>query len=57
MFTKPLAVNLNWRDHVIIRENFKPEYQILVSQPVLIKSLGWEPQTSIEDLAKMMMEK
>jgi GDPmannose 4,6-dehydratase len=51
------AVNLNWRDHIIIKEDFKPEYQILVSQPVLIKSLGWEPQTSIEDLAKMMMEK
>ena len=51
------SVRLNWREHVIIKENFKPEYQILVSNPALIRSLGWQPETSIEDLAKMMMEK
>jgi GDPmannose 4,6-dehydratase len=51
------SVRLNWRAHVIIKENFKSEYQILVSNPALIKSLGWQPETSIEDLAKMMMEK
>lgn len=51
------AVGLNWREHVSVKKDFKPEYRILVSNPALIKSLGWQPQTSIEDLAKMMMEK
>jgi GDPmannose 4,6-dehydratase len=47
----------NWRDYVVIKGDYTPEYQILVSNPVLIKSLGWEPKTIIEHLAEMMMEK
>jgi len=46
---------LNWRDHVQQAENFKREYDILVSNPTTIFSLGWHPETSIEELAKMMM--
>ena len=49
-------VNKNWRDYVTIKEHFKPEYRILVSNPVLIKSLGWQPEVNIEGLARMMME-
>ena len=49
------AVNLNWKNHVIIKKDFKPEYQILVSNPALIKSLGWEPKIAFGELAKMMM--
>ena len=48
--------NLDWRDYVIIKENFTPEYRILVSNPALIKSLGWQPQFDIQDLARMMTE-
>jgi len=33
-------VNKNWWDYVIIKEHFKPEYRIVVSNPALIKSLG-----------------
>lgn len=50
-------VNKNWRDYVITNENFRAEYEILVSNPSLIKSLGWQPKISIEELAKMMLEK
>jgi GDPmannose 4,6-dehydratase len=50
------AVNLKWRDYVTIKENFASEYRILVSNPALIKSLGWQPETGIKELAKMMME-
>lgn len=50
------AVNKNWRDCVTIKENFKAEYQILVSNPALINSLGWHPKVDINGLAKMMME-
>ena len=46
----------NWRDYVIIKDNFKPEYKILVSNPALICSLGWQPETNIEELAEMMTE-
>ena len=49
-------VNKNWRDYVTIRENFKPEYQVLVSNPGLINSLGWQPKVDIHDLARMMVE-
>lgn len=49
-------VQLDWRKYVKIKENFKPEYQILVSNPVLIKSLGWQPKVDIAGLAKIMME-
>ena len=50
------SVNKNWRDHVVVRKDFTPEYNILVSNPALIKSLGWQPKVDIKDLARMMME-
>lgn len=50
------VVNKNWRDYVTIKENFKPEYQILVSRPELINSLGWRPEVGINELARMMVE-
>ena len=49
-------VHLNWRNHVVIDPNFKPEYSCLVSDPTIIKSLGWEPIFSIKDLADEMMK-
>jgi GDPmannose 4,6-dehydratase len=50
------SVNKNWRDHVCIREDFTPEYKILVSNPALIKSLGWHSKVDIQSLARIMME-
>jgi len=50
------SVNKDWRDYVTIKENFKPEYRILISNPALINSLGWEEKIDINNLAKMMME-
>jgi GDPmannose 4,6-dehydratase len=47
----------NWRDFVTIKKDFKPEYRVLVSNPALISSLGWQPTIDINGLAKMMMEK
>lgn len=49
------SISKNWRDHVRIREDFTPEYKILVSNPALIKSLGWQPKVDIQNLARMMM--
>ena len=47
---------VNWRDYVIIKKNYAPEYRVLVSNPALIKSLGWQPKFGIADLAEMMMK-
>jgi GDPmannose 4,6-dehydratase len=51
------SVRKNWQDYVEIINDFQSEYQVLVSNPALIKSIGWQPKTSIEDLAKMMLAK
>lgn len=48
-------IDLNWKDHVTIKTDFKSEYRILVSNPYLIKSLGWQPTVEINELAAMMM--
>jgi GDPmannose 4,6-dehydratase len=48
--------NRNWEDFVVIKDAYIPEYQMLVSDPMLIKSLGWEPNTNFYQLADMMLE-
>lgn len=45
----------SWKNHVLIREGFKAEYQTLVSNPATITSLGWRPEVSFEELARLMM--
>lgn len=47
--------NLNWQDHVIQNVSFKPEYKRLVSNPSLIRSLGWNSETDIYKLADLMI--
>jgi GDPmannose 4,6-dehydratase len=47
---------LNWKDHVVEQENFVAEYRTLVSDPETIFSLGWQPNVTIDELAKMMEE-
>jgi GDPmannose 4,6-dehydratase len=49
------AVGKDWHDHVRIREGFVPEYRRLVSDPRTIRSLGWKPSVTFEELAHMMM--
>lgn len=49
-------VNLKWTEHVRVLDGFTPEYQILISEPALIRSLGWRPKVRIKELAGMMME-
>ena len=49
-------IGKNWREYVVIKDDYKSEYKVLQSNPALIKSLGWQPRVGIEDLAAMMME-
>jgi GDPmannose 4,6-dehydratase len=46
---------LDWEKYIDIKKDFLPEYEILVSDPTLIKSLGWTPGTSFEQLAEGML--
>ena len=48
-------IDKRWQDYVIINANFTNEYKMLVSNPTLIKSLGWKPKTSFQQLADIMM--
>lgn len=47
--------NLNWEEHVQINQTFIPEYKSLCSNPTLIKTLGWKPETSFHELANLML--
>jgi len=48
-------INMNWKDHVVIKQDHVPEYKILVSDPRLIKSIGWKPVVDFSQLADMML--
>jgi GDPmannose 4,6-dehydratase len=48
-------INKDWRRYVRQKTNFKAEYQILVSNPATINSLGWKATTTIGELANIMM--
>jgi GDPmannose 4,6-dehydratase len=49
-------IGRNWRDHVRVIPAFVPEYSSLVSNPALIKSLGWSPRVGFEEFAALMVE-
>lgn len=49
-------VGKNWRDYVVLNNDFVPDYEKLVSDPSLLFSLGWRPETSFKELALMMMQ-
>ncbi|MGD0340084.1 MAG: GDP-mannose 4,6-dehydratase [Bacteroidales bacterium] len=48
-------INKRWQDYVILNEKYISEYKILVSNPALIKSLGWMQKVSFKQLADLMM--
>jgi GDPmannose 4,6-dehydratase len=47
--------DIDWKKIVKIRENFTPEYRILVSDPTLLLSLGWKQTIGIEQLSELML--
>jgi GDPmannose 4,6-dehydratase len=49
------SIGKNWKDYVVLRQGFKPEYSILVSNPRTINSLGWKPKVDFRQLAEMMI--
>lgn len=49
------AVGKDWRQHVIVKHGFRPEYKRLVCDNTLLLSLGWRPKVGFEKLADMML--
>ena len=50
------AVDKDWKDFLIIKKDFLPEYETLVSNPQLIQSIGWKPKIDFYKLADIMMD-
>jgi GDPmannose 4,6-dehydratase len=48
-------IGRDWRDHARQREGFTPEYRCLVSDPGVMRALGWRPTVALPELAAMMM--
>ena len=48
-------IGKEWRSHITQPVSFKAEYEVLVSNPATLFSLGWKPQVSFSSLAKMMV--
>lgn len=48
-------IGKDWRQYVTLKKGFNAEYQILVSDPATIFSLGWRPEVSFSQLAQMMI--
>lgn len=49
-------IQKDWRDFVTVDITFVPEYRLLVSNPRLIKSIGWQPKVDFFQLADLMMK-
>ena len=52
-FTK---IGKDWKSYVEQDQNFKIEYNKLISNPTLIKSLGWKPKVDFKGLADIMLK-
>ncbi len=49
-------IGKDWKPHIRLQKAYKSEYPILISHPVLIHQLGWQPKVNFEQLAKMMVQ-
>ena len=48
--------NTDWRKTTTTQQDFKKEYEVLVSNSSVIKGLGWQHETSLEKLAEIMFD-
>jgi len=49
-------LGLKWEEHTIKDEKFVTDYNVLVSDPKLLMSTGWEPTKDIFELAELMLK-
>jgi GDPmannose 4,6-dehydratase len=50
-------INVDWKKHLVVEDGYKAEYMTLISNPSIIKSLGWEAKTDIYSLAYKMVNR
>lgn len=50
-------IGKKYEDYVILKKDFIPEYQMLVSNPALIESIGYEQKVDFHTLADIMLDK
>lgn len=48
-------IGKDWRSYVDISDDYVPEYNILVSDPQILKDLGWRPKIGFGALVEKMM--
>jgi GDPmannose 4,6-dehydratase len=48
-------IGKKWDDYVVVDNNYKPEYKILVSNPRLLISIGWKPKTNFKQLVNIII--
>ena len=48
-------INKDWKEFVVEKNNFKSEYRKLISDASTLYSIGWHPEYTLSDLAKMMV--
>lgn len=48
-------IGKDYKDYLAIKEGFKSEYDVLVSNPALIKSIGYKPKIDFHQLADIML--
>ncbi|MDH5231439.1 MAG: GDP-mannose 4,6-dehydratase [Gammaproteobacteria bacterium] len=49
------TIGLDWQDHTKVLKDYKAEYKTLLSNPMLIKKMGWTPQCNFEAIALKMI--
>ena len=49
------VVGRTWRDHVRLTPGGRGEYPRLISRPARLRSLGWRPEVTFDQLAEMMV--
>lgn len=49
-------INKDWKEYVTIKSGFKSDYKQLTSDSSLIHSMGWQPKTTLQQLAQMIMK-
>lgn len=49
------VIHKDWKDFVVVKPGFVPEFTTLVSNPERITGLGWNPKVQFNELVNMMM--
>jgi GDPmannose 4,6-dehydratase len=49
------SIGKDWKNHVMLQDEFTAEYKRLFSNPETIHSLGWRPKVDFYELAELML--